>query len=1176
MLAASVLALGLSMATDPARAAQAPPSQLAAKLGITVQQLHSLEAQYNLTDEQVLALPRGELNFRLGDLEHPGIAKHQDAQNFQMLKMRDEHGQIPPDGLLNAMAHRSHVGTDNDLFPMSPDPSPLVPNFGAPGPKVAGITSGGWTWLGPGNVGGRVRSILIHPTATNIYWCGGVDGGVWKSTNSGAAWYPLNDFMANLAIACMVMDPANPNVIYAGTGEPMYNIDSIRGAGIFKTTDGGTTWTQLPSTTNSSFLYVARLAIDPNNSSVVLAATRSGIFRSPDAGSTWTSVFGTEMLDIQFHPTSSSLAIGSGYANAYYSTNGGVSWFPASGFASSTGYRGGRVEITYARSNPSIVYASFDSASSGSGAVYVSANGGQTYAARNGSVGHLGGQGWYDNCVWVDPTTTNVVLVGGTDVFRSTDGGATFTSIGGYSGGIHPDQHAIVSTPVYNGTTIRTILVGNDGGMFRAADAVTVTSAGGWTTLNNNLGITQFYGGAGNASSGTVVGGTQDNGSLRYTPGGGPQGWTSMFGGDGGFSAADPTDPNYFYGEYVYLQIHRSANGGASSSYIYTGISDANSAANFIAPYILDPNNPNTMLAGGNQLWRSTNVKAGTPSWSSIKVAGAAYISAIAVAPGNSDIIWVGHNNGDVFSTTNGTAATPTWTQRDLGTPNLPNRYCERIAITPGNPNKVYATFGGYSSGNVWRTLDGGATWSDISGNLPAAPVNCITLAPNATNTLYVATEVGVYASTSDGTTWSTGNDGPANVSVDELFWMSNKLVAVTHGRGMWSITPALGGANLQSLTSTVIGGNGNGLIDPNECNQLSILLQNVGGAAATNVSAVLTSAAPGVTIVQGSSAFPNLAAGGASATNTTLFRVSTSPAFTCGTIVTANLVVSYNATNTVIPLTLPASSANGYSVSTTAGATLVPGTADTGNHADDGVTTISLPFTWSFYGHNFTTAALSSNGNLQFASTGTDFANACFPWANFNYAIAPLWTDLRTDLAPSGIFTSTSGSAPNRIFNIEWRAVYYSSGLPANFEIRLYEGQARFDIIYATLNGTGGAVTAGIQSDTGSAYYNYECNAGGLSDGLQLTFQAACTDGGGACAAFTTPVLTATRSGTNVVLSYATDLGRTYILQGKGVLDGSPWSNLKTNAGTGSLQTITNSPASPARQYYRLNVTTP
>src|SRR5262249_2232016 len=160
--------------------------------------------------------------------------------------------------------------------------------------------------------------------------------------------------------------------------------------------------------------------------------------------------------------------------------------------------------------------------------------------------------------------------------------------------------------------------------------------------------------------------------------------------------ASDPTNPNYFYGEYVNLRIHRSSNGGVSSSYIYSGIAEAGtSGPNFIAPFILDPNNANTMLARGTNLWRSLNIKNTTPTWASIKAAVGSAISAIAVAPGNSSVIWVGYNSGAVYFTTNGTDPSPTWLQRNGG---LPGRTCMSIAVSP-NPGRVYATFGGYNVG---------------------------------------------------------------------------------------------------------------------------------------------------------------------------------------------------------------------------------------------------------------------------------------------------------------------------------------------------------------------------------------------------------------------------------------------------------------------------------------------
>src|ERR1043166_686 len=601
---------GFGVLASPLQGPKLTDPLVAAKLSLSVQQLHSLRARFDISNDGLLALSPIQIQRMLEEVEHPGFDKHAEELKFRALRMMDEHGRIPPDGLLRALEHRRQVGGDTDLFPVAPDPSPVLPDPGAPGPLSAGIQTSGWTWLGPGNIGGRVRAILVHPTNTNILWCGGVDGGVWKTTNSAATWFPLNDFMASLAVSCLVMNPTNANVLYAGTGEGTYNADAIRGAGIFKTTDGGTTWTQLSATANSSYLYVSRLAIASSNSQVLLAAPRRGIFRSTDAGTNWSQRFATETMDLQFHPTDNNQAIASGRSGeAWYSTNGGLSWTAATGIPSGSG----RVEITYSPSGPKTVFASVDR---NSGELYRSTDGGHTYSLRNTGSNYLSGQGWYDNALWADPTSTNRVIVGGLDLWRSTNGGATLTKISQWfsaPASAHADHHVIVHSPAFNGTTVKTVFFGNDGGVYRANDVYTVSLTSGWQELNNHLGITQFYGGAGNASTSVLVGGTQDNGSLRYTTNGGTEGWTTMFGGDGGFSAADQSDGNYFYGEYVYLQIHRSANGGRSSSYIYSGITDVGSSANFIAPFILDPNNPNLMLGGGLSLWRSTNVKAASP-----------------------------------------------------------------------------------------------------------------------------------------------------------------------------------------------------------------------------------------------------------------------------------------------------------------------------------------------------------------------------------------------------------------------------------------------------------------------------------------------------------------------------------------------------------------------------------
>jgi PKD repeat protein len=1108
-----LLLLSLALPCSAASNAEKPDPALAHQLGLSVQQLQKLRARYPLSREALLGASEMQIQTMLWDAEHPEIDKHAEEQKFRAQHLKDEHGNIDPRGLARALKQHynngHHYGYDRggnphgddgegddegDLLPVFPDPSTNQPGFGDPMPFYAGIQNTNWTWLGPGNIGGRIRAIVIHPTATNVMWCGGVDGGVWKTINSGTSWFPLNDFMGNLAIASLIMDPSDTNVFYAGTGEGTYNADAIRGAGIFKSYNGGSNWLQLASTANSSFQYVNRMSFDPTNSQVILAATRSGIWRSTNGGTNWTQRLAIEMLCTAFHPSDSSQAIASGYnGRTYFSINGGVSWVAASGMPAPSGFAVGRVELAYSASNPLIVYASVDT---NSGTVFCSTNGGQSYSLRSTGYSYLSGQGWYDNFIWADPINTNTVVVGGTDVYRSTDGGVTFTDIGGYSGSIHPDQHVMVANPMFNGTTIRTVYVGNDGGLFRAGDIYTASSGSGWNNLNHNLGITQFYGAAGNSNTSVVVGGTQDNGTLRYTTGGGQQGWTSMFGGDGGICAADPVNSSYFYGEYVFLQIHRSANGGSSSSYIYnmagaSPIADAGGSANFIAPFILDVNNPNTMLAGGVSLWRSLNVKATPVNWAAIKASIGSAISAIAVAPGNSDIIYVGHNNGAVYVTSNGTSGTPTWTLRNSG---LPGRTCTSLTVAPSG--RVYATFGGYSSGNVWQSSNNGASWVNITANLPAAPMNCIVVAPADTNTLYVASEVGIYGTSNNGGTWATGNDGPANVAVDQVFWMGNKLIAVTHGRGVWSTVPNLGPPVLAPASFSVTGGNGNGAMDPNECNNLTLVITNGGGTSASGLTATLSSPTPGVSFLVSSSAYPTMPSGSIAA-NSTAFRIGTSPGFACGMPLIVNASLTYAGGSTNITYTLP--STGFYALNQTNGTALIPGDTDIGNHSDNDVTPLALPFPVTFYGNSFSSVNVAANGNLQFISANIA-GNACLPVAGFNYAIFPYWTDLRIDQPGNGIFTTLTGVAPNRVFGIEWRATIASSLSNANFEVLFYESQSRFDLVYGALDDPGTAATVGIQRDTGSSYTNFECNAGGLIAGLQLTYQWSCNDGGGTC----------------------------------------------------------------------------
>jgi hypothetical protein len=683
----------------------------------------------------------------------------------------------------------------------------------ASAPKLAAAAApeslDSWQWLGPGNVGGRLRGHLIHPNTPNTMWVGSAGGGVWKTVDGGASWLPLNDFLPTLAVGCMELDPADPDVLYVGTGEGGYfdtvqgvtNLAVMTGAGIFKSDDGGATFNQLASTAN--WLSVSRIVIDPNDSQTLMAATPNGIYRTTNGGGSWVQTSVLPTLDIDFHPTDSSKAVAGTDDVALYSTNGGVTWQVATGLPGPS--TTDRVELAYAPSDPNRVYVAL---SEGNVEIYRSTNGGVSYSSRytGNTISHYSK---YNSTMWVDPTDSDVVLTGGVYPYRSTSGGTSPSSI---SGGIHPDLHWFREHPNYDGVTNRTVYCATDAGLWVTTNVLAGNVT--WTDLNNNMGITQFYGAAIHDGTGIVMGGTQDNGSQRYQ--GATDTWLHMFGGDGGFAASDPTDSNYFFGESQNLHIFRSTNGGLSGSWIYNVGSNPifEPDPNFIAPFIIDPNDNLRLLGAGAQLWRTNNNRASTVQWFSIKPTlscsgddgestggdeGQSHfaldppcnISAIAIEPGDSDVIWVGHNNGQVFKTTNGTSASPTWNDVDLGPQTLPSRFVGRIGIDPLDTDRVYVCFYGYTADNLWLTEDGGATWNSASGSgatgLPQTPITSVAVHQTTPGIVYAGTDIGVYWSSNNGATWSTNNLGAGLAPIEELVWRnSDELMVVTHGRGIY------------------------------------------------------------------------------------------------------------------------------------------------------------------------------------------------------------------------------------------------------------------------------------------------------------------------------------------------------------------------------------------------------
>lgn len=830
--------------------------QIAAQRSITVEQVTRLNVERGLNDKALEQMPDAVLRqeiFNLDNSEVPeGGSKSSSEQEVQPevvppVKRRPSNTRRrrrPRGARSSAIA--DGTSSANEIAPTGTSVAAQ---------PTAGLDPTRWTSLGPTNIGGRTRSIAIDPTNPLRIFLGSAGGGVWLTEDGGQSYRPLDDQMANLIVTCMVMDPTNPKILYVGTGEDFFldpKASVPRGAGIFKIVDGAKP-VQLTSTDNPDFFYVNRLAISADGQTL-LAATRNGLFRinNPD-GAQWGQKLSFTVGDVIFDPRDSSKAIASGsdHGEVFFSTDGGESWQAAThtdAIQVEVPWDG-RVELTYARANSSVVYASV---SINSGEVWRSDDGGRRYVKMDSLDGdgnkgkaanYLGLQGRFSNTIWAGhPTNVNLVIVGGIELWRSMDGGKTLVDISSFwdARSAHVDKHCIVADPQYDGTMNKRVFFCTDGGLYKTEDVETVGNNddpprfNGWVNLSRGYGATQFNGGAGSPLTGMIVGGTQDNGTLRLAPSAGIDAWTEVSGntGDGGFCAFDPQQPNFLYGSATRLNIFRSDDSGNCVEYISGKLSEKRPALgrcevvpfpgfkdirflisdtlpptgntnsrrpNFTAPFVVDPQEGNRIFAGGISLWRTNdartpNSQTSGPAWAAIKepTTDGSAINAIALSRTDStltfsNLIWVAHNNGDVFKTTtiNLDELNSQWQRVDEnGQTHLPERICTRLTIDPRNFNIVYASFDSYAPQNVWKTSDGGLTWNSVSDTLPGIPVLSFAIHPDDSRLLYAGTTLGVFASNNGGQDWAAV--GPANCQVNELFWLNNTLIAVTHGRGMF------------------------------------------------------------------------------------------------------------------------------------------------------------------------------------------------------------------------------------------------------------------------------------------------------------------------------------------------------------------------------------------------------
>jgi photosystem II stability/assembly factor-like uncharacterized protein len=713
---------------------------------------------------------------------------------------------------------------------------------------------GAWSQLGPGNVGGRTRALVIDPVNPKTMFAAGVAGGVWKSVNGGLSWKALDDLMANLAVSSLVLNPSNPKVIYAGTGEGYFNTDGVRGAGVFRSSDGGVTWSRLAATNTADFYYVNDLAVSAKDPRRLYAATRSGVWRSLDSGAAWTRVLDPKVnggcldLALRTDKAGDSLIASCGTLEGSSAVWLNVKAEKRNNWQKVLSENGmGRTTLAIAPSRQDVVYAMAASNVVGPEGHYLyglfgvfrSNDGGRTWSARvrNTDPKKLStlllsnpvyafaescfetataflNQGWYDNVIAVDPVNPDRVWAGGIDLFRSDDGGKSWGLASywwanpGTPTYVHADQHVLVFHPRYNGTTVKTLFVGNDGGLFRTRDALApmVTAPAGvcvptagrvhWEAVNNGYAVTQFYNGAPYPDGSRYLGGTQDNGTVRGGQATGSA-WETLQAGDGGYVAVDPRNTDVLYVSYVFLSLSRSKDGGETLGLATDGIDEPYNQFLFIAPYAMDPSNPDRLWTGGYSLWRTEN---GAYSWSqaSSRLSGRTpSVSALAVSPADSNRVLAGTREGLIASNAEAlsTGEETAWTEVKPR-----NGWVSSLAFDPHDPNVAYATYSTFGGVHVWKSLDGGRTWAGLdgigdngAGRIPDLPVHVLAVDPGNSQHLYLGTDLGIFVSTDGGAHWNVENTGFANVATESLAFLdgpggSRTLFAFTHGRGAWKV----------------------------------------------------------------------------------------------------------------------------------------------------------------------------------------------------------------------------------------------------------------------------------------------------------------------------------------------------------------------------------------------------
>ena len=649
-------------------------------------------------------------------------------------------------------------------------------------------------------VTGRVTAIVVVPNDPNTIYVGTALGGVWKTVNGGKTWFPLSDNEDSLAIGALAIDSSNPLVLYAGTGEGNFSGDSYYGAGVLKTADGGTTWT-LQGSDIFAHVRFSRIAVSPENSSVVFAATTNGLYRSMDSGEHW-NIMQSDVLvagtatDVVIDPSTSGTVYAAFWGDGIYRTTNAndatPTWTKLTTGLLTDSFT--RIALAISPSSPKTLYALMSNGYNDVPALsyivdkfYCSVDGGDSWSRIALPDGNIRNQGFYNLHVAVDPTTSDIVYLSAISLWKATrtatTGDWSFTDIGLT---FHPDNHTLAFDPQNH----QVLYAGSDGGIYTSRDGgVTWSDA-----INRGLCITQFEFMEQHPRSDAVVfAGTQDNGTeqFRNSPV-----FYHAYDGDGGYVAIDRQKPDNVLCTYIYLSPNRSTQGGTFDSWsdVSGGLSGN---ALFYAPLALDSSYPNNVAIGGDRIFLDS--AQGNDGWTTtVALPGLLpndeYVSEINYI--NSSLIYVGTSMGKVYRLT---ANRNIWMATLISSSPLPQQFIWDSATYPHDDHSIIVVMSGFGSPHVWRGTvpargTGAATWTDISGTgagrLPDIPVNAIVVDPAVADTIYIATDVGVFRTINSGTTWEPFSAGlPKSAIFDMGLHEPTRLLRVaTHGRGMWQL----------------------------------------------------------------------------------------------------------------------------------------------------------------------------------------------------------------------------------------------------------------------------------------------------------------------------------------------------------------------------------------------------